>query len=225
MTTDEELNTIFERVSKRFELRNVTADFEPYRDLKIRWTRSSDFAEFHVSDYLRWAPNEVVESIARTIMGKIKGEDVGYSDVTVGWLTSENFYGKAQPEYVRRDKRIGSEEGEAKDLWESLERLKRMGLVDEVPEGLRIFWSNPEMDREAARSSLLMRVIVINRILDSEEVPDAALDLCILKQMINVTSDFGKVPMIDAEEMDRRILAFPNSEEILEWFREHDLEF
>jgi len=40
-----------------------------------------------------------------------------------------------------------------------------------------------------------------------------------------VTYDFGKVPMIDAEEMDRKILAFPNSEEILEWFREHDLDF
>ncbi len=43
--------------------------------------------------------------------------------------------------------------------------------------------------------------------------------------MINVTSDFGKVPMIDTEEMDRRILAFPNSEEILEWFRDHDIQF
>ncbi len=36
---------------------------------------------------------------------------------------------------------------------------------------------------------------------------------------------FGKVSMIDAEEMDRRILAFPNSGEILEWFREHNLDF
>ena len=225
MTTDEELNSIFERVSKRFNYKQVTAEFQPYRDLKIRWARTYDRADFQVSDYLRWAPTEVVEDIAETIFSKITGEDRGYADGTVGWLTSSDFYGKAQPEYLRRDKRVGKEEGDVKDLWESVGRLKRMGLVDRVPEDLKILWSCPGEDREAARSSLLMRVIVINKILDSEEVPDAALDLCLLKQLIHVNSDFGKVPMIDTEEMDRRILSFPNSEEILEWFKDHGIEF
>ncbi|MBE6522566.1 MAG: hypothetical protein E7Z62_05510 [Thermoplasmata archaeon] len=225
MTTDTELNEIFERVSKHFNYRTATAAFEPYRDLKIRWARTFEHADFHVSDYLRRAPTEVVEDIAETIFSKIMGEDRGYTDGTIGWLTSSDFYEKAQPEYLKRDKRIRREEGEAKDLWESVRRLQGMGLVDKVPEGLRILWSCPGEDREAARSSLLMRVIVINEILDSEEVPDAALDLCLLKQLIHVTSDFGKVPMIDTEEMDRRILAFPNSEEILEWFKDHGIEF
>ncbi len=225
MTTDEELNAIFERVSKRFNYRIATAAFEPYRDLKIRWARTFEHADFHVSDYLRWAPTEVVEDIAETIFSKIMGEDRGYADGTIGWLTSSDFYEKAQPEYLKRDKRIGNAEGEVKDLTESLDRLKGMGLVDRVPEGLKILWSNPGKDREAARSSLLMRVIVINRILDSEEVPDAALDLCLLKQLIHVNSEFGKVPMIDTEEMDRKILEFPNSEEILKWFKDHGIEF
>ncbi|MBE6523554.1 MAG: hypothetical protein E7Z65_01585 [Thermoplasmata archaeon] len=225
MTTDTELNEIFERVSKHFNYRTATAAFEPYRDLKIRWVRTYEQISFYVSDYLKEAPAEVVESIAETLLNKIRGEDSGYTGQTIEWLTSPDFYEKVQPKYLKRDKRTGNAEGEVKDLMESLDRLKGMGLVDRVPEGLKILWSNPGKDREAARSSLLMRVIVINRILDSEEVPDAALDLCILKQMINVTSDFGKVPMIDTEEMDRRILAFPNSEEILEWFKDHGIEF
>ena len=225
MTTDTELNEIFERVSKRFDFETTTAEFEPYRDLKVRWARTFTHAEFHVSDYLRWAPTAVVESIAETILSKIRGTDIGYTDEAVAWLTSSEFYGRAQPEYLRRDKRIVEEEGKVKDLWESVDRLKEMGLAERIPEGLKILWSNPGTDREAARSSLLMRVIVVNGILDSEEVPDAALDLCILKQLINVTSEFGKTPMIDTEEMDRRLLAFPNSEEILEWFKDHGIDF
>jgi len=54
-----------------------------------------------VSDYLQDAPEEVLESIATTIMTRIKGEEDGsYSEPTIDYLTSEEFLDRNQPLYV-----------------------------------------------------------------------------------------------------------------------------
>lgn len=52
MTTTKEQNATFQKVGNDFGFGNVTAEYAPFRDLKVRWQRTYDWASFQVSDYL-----------------------------------------------------------------------------------------------------------------------------------------------------------------------------
>ncbi|MBE6518759.1 MAG: hypothetical protein E7Z70_04360 [Thermoplasmata archaeon] len=75
MVTSEELNGTFKKVGNDFHFNEVTAEFAPYRDLKVRWCRTMETISFSVSDYLQGSKPEVVEGIAKTIMSRIRGEE------------------------------------------------------------------------------------------------------------------------------------------------------
>lgn len=106
MVTSEELNMTFQKVGNDFGI-ETKAEFAAFRDLKIKWMRSYKWAEFTVSDFLKDAPLEVIENIARSIFSRIKGNENDYSDETVEWLTSAEFAEINQPTYISRDLRIG----------------------------------------------------------------------------------------------------------------------
>ena len=91
--------------------------------------------------------------------------------------------------YLERDKRTGGKEGEHKSHQESLARLEELGLA-ELDGTIEVLWSREEECGEAARSSVLMRTIVVNKTLDSEEVSDLALDLAFLKHLTHIGTGF-----------------------------------
>ena len=62
---EQQLNEIFERIGEENGMR-ATAEFAAFTDLKVKWVRTSDWAEFRVSDYLRDAP----EGSSRTWRGR-----------------------------------------------------------------------------------------------------------------------------------------------------------
>ena len=55
MVTSEELNATFAKVGNDFHFDEVSAEFAPYRDLKVRWCRTMDSISFTVSDFLEGA--------------------------------------------------------------------------------------------------------------------------------------------------------------------------
>ncbi len=73
---EQQLNEIFERIGEEYGYR-AGAEFAAFKDLKVRWVRTSDWADFKVSDYLRDAPEGVIEDLARTIITKIIGAGGG----------------------------------------------------------------------------------------------------------------------------------------------------
>lgn len=56
MVTSEKLDLIFKEVGNFLHFKEVKAEFAPFRDLKVKWIRTVDFADFSVSDYLEDAP-------------------------------------------------------------------------------------------------------------------------------------------------------------------------
>ena len=107
MVTSEKLDLTFKEVGNFLHFKEVKAEFAPFRDLKVKWIRTADFADFSVSDYLDGAPEEVVRDIAETIMLRICGEEPReYSRRTVEWLTSHEFRALNQEKYVERSRSI-----------------------------------------------------------------------------------------------------------------------
>ncbi len=210
----------FQKVGNDFGI-ETKAEFAAFRDLKIRWTRTYKWAEFTVSDFLKEAPLEVIEDIAKTIFSRIKGNEHEYSDETVEWLTSDEFVEINQPVYIARDMRIGSDEGEHKSIEDSLNRLKDRKLISEDLGRIRLFWSKNTSNEQSAWSSMLMKVITVNAGLDSEDTPDDVLDFVILRQIAHLKSDFRKNNKDRKQAVLETVQIYPGFDSIQEWLEEH----
>ncbi len=114
---------------------DVTAEFSAFRDFKLKWTRSYKWISFEVSDYLRNAPQNVIESLAETIYAKIGGaEKTPYSENVCEYLNSERFLRDNQDLSLKRFRGISQTPcGENVDLTEAYIRLVVSGLVERDP--------------------------------------------------------------------------------------------
>ena len=202
---------------------SVTAEFAPYRDLKVRWTRTYGAADFSVSDYLQDAPMEVIEGIAKTIFSKIaNAESDRYPKETEEWLTSEEFRGFNQQTYIERSRTIS--DADTSGLEESYQRLVDAGLVKPISD-LKLFWTEENRgDKSPGQSSCLMRVVIMNGRLNSPDVPDEVVDYCLLKQLANINVDFGSELLERKNEVETMINMFPRADEARLWLEDADME-
>ena len=202
---------------------SVTAEFAPYRDLKVRWTRTIGMASFSVSDYLQDAPMEVIEGIARRIFCRIaNSESNGYPKETEEWLTSEEFRDLNQETYIKRSRTIS--DADTTRLVDSYQRLIDDGLVKPI-EGLKLFWTeDSRSDSNPGQSSCLMRVVIMNGRLNSSDVPDDVLDYCLLKQLANINVDFGTETLERKNEIETMINMFPRADEARHWLEDAEME-
>lgn len=185
------LTAIFAVAGVRNGYDEVHAEFAPFRDFKVKWTRSYRWISFQVSDYLADAPEAVIESLANTIYRKIKGDENSlYTDAVCQWVTLEDFLRSKQPVFVRRFRGLSlSTVGEHRDLAESYNRLVRMGLVDRDPD-IFMGWTREVGSRTIGRASILMRVVAMSDLLDSPEVSDELMDYCLYTQVAHVNMGF-----------------------------------
>ncbi len=218
MVTSEELNMTFQKVGNYFGFENVEAEFSPFEDLKIKWCRTMNNASFYVSDYLAEAPKEVIEGIARAVFGKIRAEENSdYPECTKEWLTSDEFRELNQDKYIERSRAIGDVENtEDKRLWDAYYRLMDAGLIEEI-DGLKLFWSKDELVSKAGQSSCLMRVVIMNKRFQKDDIPSEVLDYCLLHEIANITIDFG-VDVIERKKEVADIMAeCPGGEIARKW--------
>ena len=208
----EMLNRAMRNAGIRNGFDEIQAEFSAFRDFKLKWTRSYKWISFEVSDYLRNAPEHVMQSLAETVFARIRGEDrTAYSEEVCDYLNSQEFLEENQGMYLKRFRGISdSTKGESIDLLDSYRRLVERGLVEYDPK-LVIRWSNSEdRSRKAGRSSVLMRTIVMNPVLDSEEISEDALDYALYSQICHVSLGFGPTRENDAQRYEAMLGKYPN---------------
>ena len=221
MVTSEELDLTFKEVGNNFGYENVSAEFSPFRDLKVKWIRTCDFANFSVSDYLEEAPRDVVKGIARTIFSRILAEEgLDYPECAKEWLTSQEFRDLNQEKYIERSRNLADSDGnEDERLWDAYHRIVDAGLVEEI-DGLKLFWSKEESETRAGQSSCLMRVVIMNRKLLDDSVPEEALDYCLLHEIANISLDFGLDFVERKKEVEDLLAACPGKEIAKNWLNQ-----
>ena len=215
-TAEETLKESFGTIGKRYGYDRVGAEFVAYRDFKVKWTRSYKWADFQVSDYLQDAPSEVIDGLADTLFSKIAGmEAKPYSDEMTDWITSKEFTRNKQPVYIRRSRNITrSPVGEYKDLKESLDRLKSMGLVPDDANPF-ITWTKEPLPASVGYCSTLMDAIVISSVFDSDSISDYVLDYVVYHEHL-ITRDgwarFGKGEDFDIYDEERKFPKWSEAE-------------
>ena len=208
----EMLNRAMRNAGIRNGFDEIQAEFSAFRDFKLKWTRSYRWISFEVSDYLRNAPEHVIQSLAETVFARIRGDDgAAYSKEVCDYLNSQEFLDENQKQYLRRFRGISENaRGENVDLLDCYRRLAEKGLVEYDPK-LVIRWSNSEdRSRKVGRSSVLMRTIVMNPALDSEEISEDALDYALYAQICHVNLGFGPSRENDAQRYEAMLDKYPN---------------
>lgn len=212
------LAAIFSVVGVRNGYDEVLAEFSPFRDFKVKWSRSYKWIEFEVSDYLCDAPEDVIESLAVSIFSRIRGDGgddpMTYGDEVCEWITSDEFVRTKQPVFVRRFRGISlSTVGDHRDLAESYRRLVDRGLV-QMDRDLYLGWAPEGSSRAVGRASVLMKVVVMSQILDSDSVPDDVFDYCLYTQVAHVGMGFNRKGERRGVEYDALLSRFPNRAEM-----------
>ncbi len=206
----EMLNRAMRKAGIRNGFEDISAEFSAFRDFKLKWTRSYKWISFEVSDYLRNAPEHVMQSLAETVFARIRGEDrTAYSEEVCDYLNSKEFLEENQGMYLKRFRGISeTARGESVDLLNCYRRLAERGLVEYDPD-LVIRWSSVgDRSRKVGRSSVLVRTIVMNPALDSEDVPEEVLDYALYSQICHVNLGFGPTREDDAERYETMLTRF-----------------
>ena len=193
---------------------DVTAEFSAFRDFKLKWTRSYKWISFEVSDYLRNAPQSVIESLAETIYAKMRGEGkTEYSEEVCEYLSSERFLRDNQDLFLKRFKGISQTPcGEKVDLTEVYMRLIDRGLVERDPKLVIRWGSSGKGDMRVGHSSVLMKTVLMNPKLDTTEISENALDYALYSQICHTNLGFGTDRSEDAERYRSMIEAYPEKE-------------
>lgn len=205
------LKAIFSVAGIRNGYDEVHAEFAPFRDFKVKWTRSYRWISFEVSDYLADAPEDVLISLANTVYKKIKGEDDSlYTDEVCRWVTSAEFVRTKQPVFIRRFRGLSLDSmGKCRDLADSYGRLVEAGLVERDP-AIFLGWSTDDRSRTVGRSSILMKVVAMSSILDDADIPDSLFDYCLYTQVARIAMGFSPMGVRRGPEYEELLSRYPD---------------
>jgi hypothetical protein len=219
MESEEVLRTKFKEIGKEYGFDKVEAEFVAFKEFKVRWQRSYKWADFKVSDYLTDAPPEVIAGLCRSLFSKITGEDEGYSEDMCKWITAPEFSEYKQPLYLKRSRNITrSTEGDSKSLDAAYDRLIGLGLVERDP-AIHLTWTKESNVRKIGHCSVLMKVVSISSVLDTDMIPDFVLDHCLYHELCHIMIGFDPSAKRHGEEFSNLEAKYPKRDEAEEWLK------
>lgn len=214
MSTEVELTKAFQKVGEKYGYSNVKAEFANFTQLKCQWTRSYRLAEFKVSDYLVDADVKVYEDLADTLFSRIGGSDKPYAESMRECILNPEFAPKHRPTYIKRSRKLTTTGmGTVHNLDDSLDRLAEAGLIDKGKD-VQVVWSTDGKTRKVASCSVVMKVIAISQLLDSEDIGQDIVDYAVYTQYLRIVvgaKAFGITNEINTREDERK---YPNYREI-----------
>ena len=214
------LNQAFSTVGKEYGYDSVSAEIAEFKDFKLKWRRSCGWIEFTVSDYLKNAPQDVIEGIARIIFSRISGSgSKEYPKNMEDWLTNCEFAKANRPTYLRRSRNLtGSAKGKCRDLTESYNRLVEQGIIPPM-EDIVFSWTKDPNIRRVGYCSVLMRVIAISSVFDTEAIPEFVLDFIVYHEMLHMMRGFDPLGKLHDAEFQADESKYPMKTESEEWLR------
>jgi len=219
MEVEELLRTRFKEIGREYGFEKVEAEFVSFKELKVRWQRSYKWADFKVSDYLADAPPEVIDGLCNSLFSKITGEEEGYSKEMCDWMTAPEFAENKQPIYLKRSRNLTrSPEGEFRDLLGSYERLIAAGLAEKDP-AIQLTWTKESNVRKIGHCSVLMKVISISSVLDTDMIPEFVLDFCLYYELCHLMIGFDPSAKRHGEEFTKLEERYPRKKEAEDWIK------
>lgn len=175
MTT---ISEVFKNIGQTYGYKQVNADFSHQPQFSVKWERSFDYIDFRVSDYLRDAPVEVWEDLAKTIFRQLTSTSgISYEGALPRFVTAPEFSQKNRATFIRRK---GYEYDTTGRFDDRVAHLVSIGLLPE-DHNIEVVLDLDD-SYSTSQVSVLFRTIAINYELEdaSDEALDAIIYYCYL---------------------------------------------
>ncbi len=190
---DKRLENALELIGKDYGFDGIEARFYPFKELKSTWLRSGYRAEFRVSDYLQSADDGILLDFGHSLFTRAsrRGRRERYSEKLRSWLRSPQFIEVNRPTYLDRSRNLSlSPAGEAHDLNEIRTSLKDRGLINDSSDAF-ISWTIKDNRHRVGYCSVLMKVIAVSSVLDSESVPRYVPEYVLYHELLHLETSEG----------------------------------
>ena len=205
MVSEERLAHIFRKVASDYGYSTVSADYIKDPQPKIYWERSQDWINFHITDYLRDAPEDVLFDLADTLCTKIFDDPYAeYGSIFYNWITGDSYAAQNQAVYIRRNDGI---DGPSTELEDSYNRLRREGHIGAMKPNARLVWME-DCTPHTDNTSCLVRAGMINSAFRDGRLandPDA-LDFAVLRSLSKMNTDWSRGRGYDEQELTESLL-------------------
>jgi hypothetical protein len=216
------LSDLFRKVNDRMSEGRVRAHFYPYRELKHTWRLDDGVLSFKVSDYMKGASEDVLESLAWFLVCRARRKEcpAGMSRMYRDHVRSSDFWRARRQLYLSRAKSLSFKpRGSARDLEAvfSYVNSKYFGDGIEKPD---LAWV-----RESPRSRVgfyhsPLRILAVNRVLDNDRIPRYVLEFVMYHELLHDTIEHVEGPFrrtAHTKEFRLREREFPKHDEAQKW--------
>ena len=179
-------------------------DMYPYDDYRVlmkkkvhlhyayRKTRTG--IEIELSDYLLDASDNVLNDTCKSIVRWSMGYRYEQPESLGAYVRSSDFIVASRPKYLSRSRSLSmTQQGRFKNLIDSVERLMHEDLVfDDDIRNSYFTWATHMAKYRFGQCNQTFRVVSVNPVLDSDQVPDRILDYVIYHEILHLRQDMSK---------------------------------
>jgi hypothetical protein len=183
------LAEIFRQVNDRLSDERVRAAFYPYRELKHTWRVREGVLSFKVSDYMKGVPYKVTESLAWHLLCRARRKECsqGISRPYRDHIRTRQFWEPRRQIYLSRSRNLSFRaKGMSRDLEAVFSYVNSFYFRDEL--------DRPDLAwlRESPKSRIglyhpPLRILAVNRILDSDRIPRYVLEFVMYHELLHDT--------------------------------------
>jgi hypothetical protein len=190
-----DISEVFDSVSQELGVGRVSAEFCPYSELKHTWRRTGRQTSFKISDYLRDAPPEVLNSLARYIVPMAFGT-TSSEPASQGYLAhvqSKEFWAQNQALYLSRARNLKIEpRGERRDLKIVFDYVNSTYFNNKVKDPV-LAWVSESPARRLGYYFEPLNLLAVNLVFDAERVPRYVLEFVVYHELLHhVDAESGR---------------------------------
>ena len=218
-TDDELLKYAFSTVGHELGFIEVDAEFASFKDFKSTWRRSGTSIRFQISDYFHGAEPIILYDFSKSLFYKIKKQkfDGPSSDRLRSWLHSDDFVNRNQNLFIERSRNItATPKGEVYDLSETYNALVAKGLIEEQ-KNISLNWTITRNCMRVGCCSVLMRVISISSLLDSENIPQYVHEYVLYHELLHLDNSLTSGRRHHSKAFKAHEKMYPKWKESEEW--------
>jgi len=164
---------------------------KPHAHLHYSYAIRDGCMNIELSDYLDDAPDHVIRDTCKAVVSWAVRGKYNTPKSLMDLIHSEKFIVGKRPLYLERSRTVTmDQQGRCKNLLDSVERLRDNGLIcDDDIRNSFFSWVDHMSKYKFGQCNQLFRVVTVNPVLDSDEVPDYVLDFVIYHEILHLRQD------------------------------------
>jgi len=167
---------------------------KPHAHLHYSYAIRDGCMNIELSDYLEDAPDNVLRDTCKAVVAWAVRGKFRTPQSLMDFIHTEKFIVGKRPLYLERSRTVTmDQQGRYKNLLDSVERLRESGLIEDDDIRNSFFsWVEHMAKYKFGQCNQLFRVVTVNPVLDSDEVPDYVLDFVIYHEILHLRQDSTK---------------------------------